>query len=126
VAPHAALEACARDGLRVGVAVTDSAGTLQLGLTADGATPGRIFMATRKDIAALAFKSPTSVVQQKLRDKDAAALAALKPNMVVYPGAVPLMAGERVLGAIGASGATGEQDQACAAAGAAKIQARLK
>jgi uncharacterized protein GlcG (DUF336 family) len=108
------------------VAVTDAAGFLQVGLTADGAAPGHIFSATRKDNAAAAFKAPTSVVQRRLRANDDDALAMLKPNMAVFPGAVPLMAGERVLGAIGASGATGEQDEACAAAGAARIHSRLE
>jgi glc operon protein GlcG len=41
------------------------------------------------------------------------------------PGAVPLIKGGRVLGAIGVSGATGQQDEACAAAGAAAVQGRL-
>jgi uncharacterized protein GlcG (DUF336 family) len=123
---RAALDACSSQGLRVGVVVTNSEGQLQIGLAADGANPGRILFATRKSLAALAFKMPTSAVQAKLRTQDATALAMLKANMVVYPGALPIILEGKAIGAIGASGATGEQDEACAAVGAEKIKSKLK
>lgn len=125
-AARAAVATCAADELRVGVAVMDSAGQIQVGLNADGAGPGHIFSAARKAVTAVAFGVPTSAVQDKLRAGDPAALALLKPNMVAMPGAVPLIVEGRVLGAIGASGGTGQQDEACAAAGAARIQDRLR
>lgn len=124
-AAQAALDACAADGLKVGVAVVDSAGQLHVGLTADGANPGRIYMAVRKTLAALAFKTPTSEVQPKLA-ADPSAAAMVKPNMATGAGAVPLMAGDQLLGAIGVSGATSQQDEKCAVVGAAKIKSRLK
>jgi uncharacterized protein GlcG (DUF336 family) len=124
-AAQKALATCASQGLRVGVAVVDSQGQLRLGLSQDGASPGRIFGAAQKASAAAAFQQPTSVIQQRLRD-DKSLVSQLKPYMEVHPGAVPLLSGGRLLGAIGASGATGEQDQACAPAGAAAIQSRLQ
>ena len=75
---------------------------------------------------ALAYGVPTSVVQQKLRDHDAEATAKLTPAMVVLPGGVPLFASGRPIGAIAVSGATAQQDERCASAGAAKIEVRLK
>lgn len=123
-AAQAALDACAADGLKVGVAVVDSAGQLHVGLTADGSNPGRIYMGVRKTLAALAFKTPTSEIRAKLA-ADPSAAAMVKPNMATGAGAVPLMAGDQLLGAIGVSGATSQQDEKCAVAGAAKIKAKL-
>ncbi|HUO21751.1 MAG TPA: heme-binding protein [Caulobacteraceae bacterium] len=123
-AARAALNACVAEDLRIGVAVVDSAGQLRIGLTADGAAPGLIYAAVQKALAALAYGQPTSVIQDKLR-ADPSATGPLRPNMSVKPGAVPLMAQGRAIGAIGASGGTAQQDEACAAAGADRIKGRL-
>jgi uncharacterized protein GlcG (DUF336 family) len=124
-AARAALDACAASGHMIGAAVVDAAGQLHVGLNADGAPAGRIFMAARKAVAAAAFGKPTSEVRAMVL-ADPGLEARLKPNMALFPGAVPLMAGEKLLGAIGASGASSDQDEKCAAAGAAAIKGRLK
>lgn len=123
---QAALSACNAENLLVNVVVVDSLGRLRLVLSADGADPAGVFVAAKKAVAATAFKSRTSDVQKRLRAGDTAALAVLKPNMIVLPGGVPLVSAGAVIGAIAASGATAEQDEACAALGAAKIQSNLK
>ncbi len=92
---------------------------------ADGANPGRIYMAVRKTLTALAFRTPSSEAQAKIA-ADPAAAAMVKPNMATVPGAVPLLVGDQLLGAVGVSGATSQQDEKCAVAGAAKIKARLQ
>ncbi|NOW48364.1 uncharacterized protein GlcG (DUF336 family) [Novosphingobium sp. SG751A] len=125
IAAEAALAQCARDAHEVGVAVSDAGGHLLLGMTMDGARPGRIYSGSRKNAAAVAFAMPTSAVQARLQQGDAAMAARVKPWMVVFPGAVPLMAGDRLVGAIGVSGATAQQDEVCAAAGAAAVKGRL-
>ncbi len=81
-------------------------------------------MGVRKTLAALAFKTPTSEIRAKLA-ADPSAADMVKPNMATGAGAVPLMAGDQLLGAIGVSGATSQQDEKCAVAGAAKIKAKL-
>ena len=124
-AVKAAVDACAADGLRVGAAVIDSAGVLRAGLSADGAAPGRIFVAARKGLTAIEFKAPSSAVVEHLK-ADSSLSAKIAPNMMPSPGAVPLMAENQLLGALGVSGATSEQDEKCATLGAAKIKARLK
>lgn len=123
-AARAAIAACAKDGLRIGVAITDAAGQLRIGLTADGAAPGLIYAAVRKDLAAIAYGAPTSAVQALLQ-QDRGAAARLSPAMAVKPGALPLVISGKIIGAIGASGATAQQDEACAAVGAKIIQDRL-
>jgi len=124
-AAQTAIDTCAAQGLRVGVALTNSAGYLRVSLTTDGATPGVIYGAVQKDLAAMAFRAPTSEVQAKLR-ADPALAAQVMPNMEVRPGAVPIIANGQVLGAIAVDGATAQQDETCAQAGVAKIIDRLK
>ncbi|MFT3906171.1 MAG: heme-binding protein [Steroidobacteraceae bacterium] len=125
-AAQAALAACKSDGYNVGVAVIDSSGQPRVALAADKATGGHVYTAVRKGLAAVAFKVPTSEVARQLAaDKNQASL--VKPNMATMAGAVPLMtASGELLGAIGASGASSQQDEKCAAAGAAKVKAKLK
>ena len=121
---RAAIAACATEGLRVGAAVSDSAGNLRVGLTGDGARPGRIFTASRKNVGVIAFGLPTSDIQAKLR-ADPALLAEVKPNMAVMPGGIPIMSGGKIIGALAVSGATSLQDEDCAKTALAAMQSRL-
>ena len=124
-AVNAALKACKDQGLRVGIALTDVQGNLRVGLSSDGAGGAAIYGAVRKDLTVLEFQQPTSVVQAQLR-ADAALGARVRPNMEVRPGAVPIVGPHGLVGALGVDGATAQQDEACAAAGVAAIQSRLK
>ena len=122
---QAAVATCTAQGLRVGAAVSDAAGNLRVGLTGDGARPGRIFTASRKNVAVIAFGMPTSEIQAKLR-ADPALLAQVKPNMAVMPGGIPVMSGGKIIGALAVSGATSLQDEACANAALVGMQERLR
>ena len=44
-------------------------------------------------------------------------VAAAQGNIILSKGGIPLQQDGRVIGAVGASGGTGEQDEACSAAG---------
>jgi uncharacterized protein GlcG (DUF336 family) len=112
-------------GVRVGVAVTDAAGVLRVALAADGAMPGRVFEAARKALTATEFRAPTSEVAAHLAT-DRSLKARVKPNMVVSPGALPLIVDGHLMGAIGVSGGTDAQNEKCASAGAAKILDKFK
>jgi uncharacterized protein GlcG (DUF336 family) len=125
-AAQAAIAACLADGgYKVSASVIDSTGQPRATLVADGATGGHAYTGVRKGLAALAFKMPTSQVSAKIAT-DKAMAAMVKPNMMTWAGAVPLLAGGNVIGAIGVSGASSQQDEKCAAAGAAKVASRLK
>jgi uncharacterized protein GlcG (DUF336 family) len=125
-AAQAAIAACLADGgYKVSASVIDSTGQPRATLVADGATGGHAYTGVRKGLAALAFKMPTSQVAAKVAT-DKAMAAMVKPNMMTWAGAVPLLAGGKVIGAIGVSGASSQQDEKCAAAGAAKVASRLK
>jgi len=124
-AATAARESCAKDGYPLAVVVTDDAGTMLVGFSPDGVAAGRIYMAVRKSLAAMAFKAPTSTLRVEFA-ADPSLKSQIKPNMALLPGALPLMVGDRVVGAIATSGATGNEEEKCARDGAAKIQSRLK
>jgi uncharacterized protein GlcG (DUF336 family) len=72
----------------------------------------------------LAFQAPSGQVAAKI-SADPAAAKLVTPKMATMAGAVPLLSGGKVIGAIGASGASSGEDEKCAIAGADKIKARL-
>ena len=107
---------------------------LRLLLTADGTSDDQIEISRKKAVTAVALKAPTSEVADKM-EKDQAFKAKIEADKTLFPrpGGVPLMVGNDVVGAIGASGASrlngvagGMRDEACARAGLEKIKARLK
>lgn len=123
---QAALAACHAQGYEVGSAVANGLGVIVVGMQADGAHPGRIYNAMRKNLAAVEFAAPSSAVRDRLRAMDYATLARVKPSMTLFPGAVPLFSHGRLVGAIAVSGGpAGEIDEGCAAAGAAAIRDQL-
>jgi uncharacterized protein GlcG (DUF336 family) len=122
---QAAIDTCAADGYHVGVAVIDPNGNLIVGMNADGAAASRAYTAVRKAITAATFKDKNSALKDKFL-ADAAMRARITPAMSVFPGAVPILVGDKVLGAVGASGATGFEEEKCAKAGVDKILAKLK
>ncbi|MBV9508646.1 MAG: heme-binding protein [Caulobacteraceae bacterium] len=128
-AARAAVDTCAAAGYRIGATVIDSAGEARAMLTADGSDGSHVFVAMRKALTALKFKMPSSKASQ-LVPKSKELLAQVTPNMFVEGGAMPLVVGHEVIGAIGASGAggavIGRQDEVCSQAGLDKIKSRLK
>ena len=122
MAAQAALAACRDAGFRVGVAVVDSLGQPRAVMVADGALGGHGYTGIRKALVVLTFGTPSSQAAARLTSAPAAR-ALLTPAMMPWPGAVPISAGGRIVGAIGVSGASSLQDEACAASGAAAIGA---
>ncbi|WP_206243915.1 GlcG/HbpS family heme-binding protein [Novosphingobium terrae] len=120
---QAALQACAAQHLHIGVAVLNSEGSLIAALVDPDAKPGVAYVAVQKAHAALAFGEPTTRVQEQLR-ADPALRARLTPDMAVYPGGIPWQRDGRIVGAVAASGATAQQDEACLLAGLAQIHDR--
>ena len=125
----AAVRSCGKAGYRIGVAVIDSVGEARALLTADGSDGSHVFVAKRKAISALEFKSTSAEALGRVL-KDESLLKRVTPAMFVEAGAVPIVAHGEVIGAIGASGAAGEpighQDELCAQAGVERIRARLE
>jgi uncharacterized protein GlcG (DUF336 family) len=126
---HAAVEACAKQGVAIAVAVIDSQGKPRAMLMAPGSI-GSVFVAMRKAVAALTFRMPTSEVGPKLQ-QDKALLAQMTPVMFISGGGLPIWRGKELIGAIGSSGAhgagpIGQLDEVCVRAGLEKMQERLR
>ena len=116
----AAAEAEARkNGWNVSIAILDDGGHLLHYLRMDEAPLGSVNVSQAKARSALLFKRPTKVFSETV--------AGGRVNMMALPGAipveggVPLLAGGKVVGSIGVSGVTSEQDGQVAAAGAAVL-----
>lgn len=128
-AARAAVNACLKSGYRTGVTVIDSVGDARAMLTADGSDGSHVFVAMRKALAALAFKTASSAAHDAVTS-DGSLLAKVSPAMFVEGGALPIVVGGETIGAIGVSGAAGtpigHQDEVCAQAGLDKIRSRLK
>ncbi len=119
----AAAEAEARkNNWKMAFAVTDISGDLVYLEKMDATQTGSVAVAIGKARSAALFKRPTKVFQ------DAVAAGGAGLRILGLDGAVPLDGGfpivmdGKIVGAIGASGATGEQDPQCAAAGLAVLK----
>jgi uncharacterized protein GlcG (DUF336 family) len=125
-AARTAVETCAGGGFYIGASVIDTSGQPRAMVESDGSDGGHVYVAVRKALVALTFKMPSSRASDVVRT-DPALLARVTPNMFVMEGAVPITVGNEIIGAIGASGAAGgDQDEVCAIAGLNKIKSRLK
>ncbi len=120
----AAAEGRASDlGQPMQIAVVDAGGNVVSHSRMDGAWLGSATIALDKAYTARAFDMPT---------KDLAGMAQSggplfginstnSGRIIVFPGGIPLVEGGAVVGAIGVSGGTPDQDQEVAEAGAAAV-----
>jgi uncharacterized protein GlcG (DUF336 family) len=105
-------------GVRINAAVTDGAGTLMAFLRMPGAFLHSVDIAIDKAYTAASFGFPTAQWPQILAGDEALRLGMPhRPRLVVFGGGLPLREGGDLIGGIGVSGASAEQDEACARAG---------
>lgn len=112
-AEHAALD----KGYRVVIAVVDASGRL-LGLrrTPD-AQPASDQVAIDKARTAAIFVRPSREIEQQVTDGRLGALALHGARALI--GGIPLRVGDEVVGAVGTSGETTDEDESVSVAGAA-------
>ncbi|MBT8484810.1 MAG: heme-binding protein [Phycisphaerales bacterium] len=117
----AAAEQKARDlGTAMDIAVVDAGANLKAFLRMDDAWIGSIDIAMRKARTARYFDMPTGAIGE-LSQPGGALFGIEHSNggLISFPGGVPLQTSDGiVVGAIGVSGSTVENDHAVAAAGA--------
>ena len=122
-AVSAALSKSRELGLKMNVAVVDAGTNLKMFARMDGAWLGSIDIAIKKARTARLFNMPTGDIG-KLSQPDGPLYNIEHSNggLITFPGGVPLKsaAGE-IIGAIGVSGDTVENDHTVAQAGAAAI-----
>lgn len=99
------------------VAVLDESGLLKAFCRMDGAALISIEVAQNKAYTAL-FGMPSQDFYNFIKDEPAL-LAGVPhiPRIAIFGGGLPIKVGDKVVGGIGVSGGTVEQDVACAQAG---------
>jgi uncharacterized protein GlcG (DUF336 family) len=118
----AALVAARADGLPpVAVAVLDASGHTVALQREDGATPLRVDIAIGKAYAAAGMGVASRVLHQRAQDNPVffnALASSSQGRFIPQTGAVAILGPDgALLGAVGASGGTGAQDEAICAAG---------
>lgn len=100
---------------RMAVAVVDNHGFLVYFEKIDDTQTASIQIAIDKAKAAAMYRRPTRAWVDSIA-KGGPAVMTL-PGVVGSPGGMPIMVGGKVIGAVGVSGATGDQDEQVAKAG---------
>jgi len=112
----AAAEKHARENQwNVCIAIVDDGGHLVYFQRIDGTQTGSVLVSQRKAQTAIAFKRPTKVFEEGVAG-GRTALVAL-PGAVPLEGGIPLTVDGQMIGAIGVSGVTAQQDGMIAQAG---------
>ncbi len=108
-------------GQPMDIAVVDAGGNLKSHVRMDGANIGSITIAINKGYTAIAFQGETRDLQEMTRPEGPifGLSDAHGGRLVVFPGGIPLVRDGEIVGAIGVSTGTIEQDQEVAEAGAA-------
>ena len=116
----AAAEAEARkNNWSVVIAILDEGGHLLSLQRMDGVQIASIEIALKKAESAVLFKRPTKAFEDQLVGGRTAILKL--PGAMPFEGGLPITAGEQVIGSIGVSGVTSQQDGQIAKAGLAAL-----
>lgn len=117
----AALAPARENGWTVVAAIVDPGGCLVYLEKLDETQVGSVRIAEAKARSAAIFKRPTKMFQERLaRGGDGLLVLRLEGAMPVE-GGVPLIHNGKLIGALGISGGSSEEDEACAQAGAAAL-----
>jgi glc operon protein GlcG len=100
----------------VAVSIVDPDGELVFFERIDNTQVGSIKVSQEKARTAVRFKRPTKAFEDALAGGRQAILGL--PDVVPVEGGIPLLIDGKIVGAIGVSGATSQQDGVCAQAGA--------
>ena len=107
---------CAKNSWRVAVAVVDTHGELVYFEKMDDTQIASVKIAIAKASGAATFRRPTRVFFDVI-NKGGPATGTL-PGVIGSPGGIPIVVGGKLIGAVGVSGVTGDQDEQCSKAGA--------
>jgi uncharacterized protein GlcG (DUF336 family) len=117
---EATLTECKSKGFNTAAAVVDRAGQVLVLLRDEKATAQVLEMARRKAYTARMFRTSTLEFQKRTSDPTLAAQRDVS-EILALGGGVPIQIGTEVIGGVGSSGSSQEQDDACARAGIAKV-----
>jgi len=118
---------CAKRGEQVSGVVLDPDGVQQAFLRGDGAGIHTVETADYKANTTLSFRIDGIDLVERSKTRPPPGPIGKLPRLLLAQGAVLIKAGDEIVGAIGISGARGNNiDTACARAGVDKIKDRLK
>jgi glc operon protein GlcG len=111
-----------KNGWKMAVAIVDVAGDLVYFEKMDGTQVASVNIAQDKARSSVRFKRPTKAMQDVLAAGGAGVRFLALQGAVPVEGGIPLVMDGRIVGAIGASGGTSEQDGQSAKAGADSVK----
>ena len=105
-------------GVPMNIAVVDAGNNLSAFARQDGAWLGSIDVAQNKAFTARAFDSATGDLYPETQPGGSlyGIAASNHGQIITFPGGIPLKSGDTIVGAVGVSGGTVEQDQQVAEA----------
>jgi uncharacterized protein GlcG (DUF336 family) len=106
---------CQKNSWNVAVSVVDTHGFLVYFERMEDTQSASMDIAILKAKAAATYRRPTRVFADGI-NKGGPATATL-PGVIGSPGGVPIFVDGKIIGAVGVSGVTGDQDEQCAIAG---------
>ena len=121
-AAAASLAEARKNNWTMAVAITDIAGDLVYFEKMDGTQTGSVNVAQGKARSAALFKRPSKVFQDVVAGGGAGLRILGLEGAVPIDGGLPLVMDGKVVGAIGLSGGTSDQDGQCAKVGADSVK----
>jgi uncharacterized protein GlcG (DUF336 family) len=117
---------CKANGYQVSVTVVGRNGEILLQVRGDNTGPHTMENSFRKAYTSRTFRIPSGDMEERIKKDPTLSLQYLA-GFTSGRGALPIKAGEDVIGGVGASGAPGgEKDEACVKAALDKIADQLK
>ena len=121
-----AIQTCKAQGYAVSAHVLGRNGEVLVSMRGDDTAPHTLENSFKKAYTSRAQRIPSGKFAENVKGNPNAGALHLT-NMMPAQGALPIMIGEEVIGAIGVSGAPGgDKDEACAKTGIDKVAADLK
>jgi glc operon protein GlcG len=116
----AAIAEAKKHDWKINFAVVDSGGNLVAFARMDGAQLASIAISEHKARTAVTFRRETKAFESAIQGGNAYVLSL--DGVIGARGGIPLIENGKLIGAIGASGGTGSQDEVCAKSGAGLIK----
>ena len=101
-------EYATKSKLNVAIAVVDFGGSLIYFQRHDGTMLGAVELAIAKAKTANAWRRPTKAFEDAVKNGKVGLISA--PGVVAVEGGIPITSGGRIVGAVGVSGGTSQQD----------------
>ena len=117
-----AMAEAGKAGFKMAIAVVDTAGDLVYFEKMDGTQVASVNIAQDKARSSVRFKRPTKAMQDVLAQGGAGVRFLALQGAVPVEGGLPIVMNGQIVGAIGASGGTSDQDGQVAKAGADSVK----